>query len=165
MIIRLRWLTAAIALSFSAWVPIRADAFSTQMKIVGSLEYGQVVPHVAYHNPEKYRAFRFAGNKGDRIAVWVHSEDGDPIVWVLDSAFKVIAFNDDATSSTVDAHVSLILPQNADPAVKTYYIVFRDYDMTPASFKVELSRNLRRPPAQYLSPRFKPPGTARPVEH
>jgi hypothetical protein len=165
MVLGSRWVVTVILLSFTPCVRVRADAFSTHMKIVGSLEYGQVVPPVAYHNPEKYRAFKFAGNKGDSVAVWVHSEDGDPIVWVLDSAFKVIAFNDDATSSTVDAHVSLILPQNADPAVKTYYIVFRDYDMTPASFKVELSRNLRRPSAQYLSPRFKPRGTARPVEH
>jgi hypothetical protein len=165
MIVRLRWLTAAIALSFSAWVPIRADAFSTHMKIVGTLEYGQVVPHVAYQNPPRYRAFKFAGNKGDSVAVWVHSDNGDPVVWLLNNVFDVLGFNDDATSSTVDAHVSLVLPGNADPSVKTYYLVFRDYDLQPASFKVQLSRDLRLPARHYLSPRFKPRGTARPVEH
>lgn len=103
--------------------------------VVGSLDYGQTSAPVAYTNNPRYRAFKFAGAAGDAIDVWVRSQDGDAVAWVLDNDFKSLGYNDDADSTTTDAHVSVTLPANAS---QTHYIVFREFDQQKATFTVSL---------------------------
>src|SRR5205814_1499893 len=66
------------------------------------------------------------------------SSDGDAVAWLTDNSFKVLASNDDATASTTDSHVAATLPGNSNPAIVTYYIIFREYDSQPAHFVVAL---------------------------
>jgi len=113
----------------------KSDAFSYRMKIVGSLDYGQTSDPVRYNRHPRFRAFKFAGDAGDQVDVWVRSADGDPIAWVLDDSFRVIGSNDDADGSTFDSHIQLTLPEHPS---RTHYIVFRDYWLHPGMFTVEL---------------------------
>jgi hypothetical protein len=115
----------------------KSDSFSYRMTIVGSLDYGQTSSSTRYTRTPRYRAFKFAGNEGDQVDVWVRSQDGgDAVAWVLDNGFHVLASNDDADDTTLDAHVSVTLPANASA---THYIVFRDYWTSTADFSVELA--------------------------
>ncbi len=115
----------------------KADSFSTHMKIVGSLDYGQTSDAVAYAKSPRYRTFKFAGNEGDQIDVWVRSADGDALAWVLDNHWHIVGKNDDAAAAdTLDAHIQVTLGKS-DSA--THYIVFRDYDWQKAHFTVELN--------------------------
>ncbi len=113
----------------------KADAFSTKMKIVGSLDYGHTSDAVRYSKTPRYRAFKFGGNAGDSVDVWVRSTHGDPVAWVLDNKFHVLAMNDDADDRTTDAHVTVTLPASTSI---THYIVFRDYALATHDFTVEL---------------------------
>jgi hypothetical protein len=128
----------AVTDDFSALdgVDQKADAFSTHMKIVGSLDYGQTSDAVAYSKSPRYRTFKFAGNAGDQVDVWVRSQDGDAVAWVLDDHWHILAANDDADATTFDAHVQLTLGAS-DSA--THYIVFREYGWQQAHFTVELT--------------------------
>ena len=115
----------------------KSDAFSYRMKIVGSLDYGQTSTSVLYTSTPRYRTFKFGGNAGDNVDVWVHSTDGgDAVAWVLDDTFRVLGGNDDAYSNTFDSHVALTLP--ASPSI-THYIVFRDYDLLTSHYTVALT--------------------------
>ncbi len=114
----------------------KADAFSTHMKIVGSLDYAQTSDAVAYTKSPRYRAFKFAGNEGDQIDVWVRSPDGDALAWVLDNHWHILGKNDDADGGTLDAHVQITLGKSDSV---THYIVFRDYDWQTSTFTVELN--------------------------
>ena len=115
----------------------KSDSFSYRMKIVGSLDYGQTSSTTKYTKTPRYRAFKFAGNEGDQVDVWVRSGDGgDAVTWVLDNGFHVLASNDDADDTTFDSHVSVALPANASA---THYIVFRDYYTDTAHFTVDLA--------------------------
>jgi hypothetical protein len=114
----------------------KADAFSGKMKIVGSLDYNTVSAPIAYTSKPRYRVFKFAGNEGDKVDVWVRSNDGDAVAWILDSNFKTLAMNDDADDTTTDAHVTAVLPKSASA---THYLAFRDFYLAPATFTVSLN--------------------------
>lgn len=118
-----------------AGLDAKSDAFSYRMKIAGSLGYGQTQA-VTYSKSPRYRAVKFAGNAGDQVDVWVRSADGDAVAWVLDNGFHVLASNDDADDSTLDARLTLTLPANASA---THYVVFRDYTLAPSHFTVALA--------------------------
>ncbi len=115
----------------------KSDAFSKKMKIVGSLDYGQTSDPVKYTSSPTYRAFKFGGAKGDAVEIDVKSHNGDAVTWLLDNSFKVVAKNDDFGGST-DSHIAAKLPGNTNPSIITYYIVFRDYDYSNATFTVSL---------------------------
>jgi hypothetical protein len=121
-------------LSGLASVDEKSDAFSHRMKIVGSLVYGQTSDAVAYTNPPRYRAFKFAGQVGDKVDIWVRSPDGDAVAWLLSGSFRTLASNDDADDTTTDSHMTFTLTAN-----RTYYIVFREYSLADATFTVELT--------------------------
>ena len=104
-------------------------------KIVGSLDYGQTSAKTAYTKTPRYRAFKFGGNGGDEVDVWVKSTNGDPVTWILDNNFAVIAKNDDAAAGNTNSHVKATLPASASI---THYIVVRDYWLDPMNFTVEL---------------------------
>lgn len=104
-------------------------------KIVGSLAFGETSKSTPYSRTPRYRAFKFAGNAGDEVDVWVRSSNGDPVTWILDNDFRSVAKNDDASASDTSSHVKVKLPANASA---THYIVVRDYWQDPMTFKVEL---------------------------
>jgi len=117
----------------------KSDAFSGHMRIVGSLTYGETSADVAYSSTPKYRAFKFAGDKGDQIDITVNSNDGDAVTWLLDNNFRTIAKNDDAAEGgTLDSHITATLPANRTAGIRTYYIVFREYSLAKATFTVTL---------------------------
>jgi hypothetical protein len=114
----------------------KSDSFSYRMTILGSLDYGQSAPSTKYTKTPRYRAYKFAGYEGDRVDVWVRSNDGDAVAWVLDNSFHVVASNDDADDSTLDSHIVTTLPANDSI---THYIVYRDYSTSTAHFSLDLA--------------------------
>src|SRR5438046_8563708 len=83
--------------SFDA-VAEKADVPSS-WRLVGSLSYGQKSASVSYTSSPRYRAFKFAGQQGDKVTVWVRSSNGgDALTWLLNDSFRTLAFNDDASS-------------------------------------------------------------------
>ncbi len=116
---------------------IKSDSFSYRMKIVAGIGYGHASAWVNYTKTPRYRAVTFTGAGGDKVDAWVRSNNGgDAVGWILDKGFRVLASNDDADASTLDAHLSLTLPPG--PSQK-HYIVFRDYDLLSARFIVQLA--------------------------
>lgn len=105
------------------------------LSIAGSLDYGQTSASTSYTPSKKYVAYKFGGNAGDDVEVWVKSKNGDPVAWILDDSGKTVAFNDDASASNTNSHIKVKLP--ASPSI-THYIVVRDYWRDPMSFTVEL---------------------------
>ena len=126
------------------------DAFSKNLKLVGTLQYGQSITKIRVNAPPEYRAVKFVGKTGDRVGALVHSNDGDAILWLTDGSFNVVAKNDDATPDTVDAHVAAQLPRN-----DTYFLIFREYYQKPATFDISLSTDTA-PPLRLFTPRKKP---------
>ena len=116
----------------------KSDAFSSKWKLNGSLAYGDQVT-TKYTSTPRYRAYKFAGQKGDVVDVTVSSKVGDPVTWLLDNSYRVIESNDDADDTTTDSHLTATLPANTNPAITTYYLVFRDYYLDSASFTVKLA--------------------------
>jgi len=106
---------------------------------VGSLDYGQTSGTVKYHNPPKYRAFKFGGQKGDKVVIDVASANGDSYAWLTNNAFKVIKSNDDSGDS-LDSHIEATLPGNSNPDIITYYIIFKEYSGHDATFHVSLAK-------------------------
>ncbi len=111
----------------------KSDQFSTKMKLLGSMNYGDMSDAVHYHNPPRYRAYKFSGVEGDNVTVTVSSPDGSPVVWVLTNNFGILGRGDDDGSGS--ATVSVTLKANASA---TRYIVFREYDLHDATFAVSL---------------------------
>src|SRR5207245_2284257 len=101
--------------------------------IIGTLAYGHSSPAVAYQGRPRYDAFTFTGKSADAVEVWVRSINGDPVAWLTDSKFKIVASNDDANGWTTDSHIRAKLPANG-----TYYIIFREYSGAAATFRVTL---------------------------
>ncbi len=114
----------------------KSDAFSYQMKTLGTLSYGETSTSKPYTRTPRYRAFKFEGAVNDKVDVWVRSDDGDAVAWLLDKSFKVIASNDDANDSTLDAHLAVTLPASTGT---THYIVYRDHGLSSSHFTVSLA--------------------------
>jgi hypothetical protein len=57
--------------------------------------------------------------------------------WITDTRYTSLAANDDASSSTLDSHITYRVPDGV--ASRAYRIVFRSYDRADASFAVRLS--------------------------
>lgn len=115
-----------------------AYSFATHWEISGSLTYGETSAPIAYQNPARFRAVKFAGNEGDEVDVYVRSKTGDAVTWLLDDSMKVVGSNDDAGAGTFDSHVHVTLPKLPKSGSATHYVVFREYDLAPATFTVEL---------------------------
>lgn len=90
-----------------------------------------------YSSPPTYRAFGFSAKGGDQITADVKSVNGDAMGWITTSSFNVVASNDDASVSTLDSKVVYKVP--AGTASRAYRIVFRDYDLSAATFHVKLT--------------------------
>jgi hypothetical protein len=110
-----------------------AEVFSGQMTVIGTLLHGQTAL-AGYFHPPRYRAFRFAAGQDDRMDIWVRSNDGDAVAWLLDTNFNTLAWNDDAQAGITDAHIVLTIP-SIQPV---FYIVFREYKLAFSHFSVQL---------------------------
>jgi hypothetical protein len=104
-------------------------------KYLGTISSGQTRSS-HYRATPIYRSYGFSAKGGDEITVDVKSEDGDAVVWLTDSRYKVLATNDDATESSFDAHVTYQIPDGL--AARSYRIVFREYWKDEANFDVTL---------------------------
>ena len=127
---------------FSDLADAKADAFSSKMKIVDSLSYGSSAADVHYTKTPTYRAYTFSAEVGNSVDIWVRSSNGDPVAWVLDSKFKTLGKNDDATSNNTDSHIELTIPEtkttDASTTPNVYYVVFRNSTSASADFAVTL---------------------------
>jgi hypothetical protein len=102
-------------------------------EIVGTIGPNDTSGLIHYVGTPHYRALSFTGDAGDAVDAWVRSTNGDAVAWLLTSSFKSIAWNDNASPSTKDAHLHAVL---SGPG--TYYVVFRERDYTSADFRVSL---------------------------
>ncbi|HVH43446.1 MAG TPA: hypothetical protein VM925_13925 [Labilithrix sp.] len=113
----------------------------SQLKLSGTRYLGRIANGetrtVAYSSPPGFRSYGFDAKGGDEITVDVKSHNGDPIGWITDASYNVLAVNDDASTSTLESKVKYKVPA-AQPA-RSYRIVFRDYDKLDAEFDVKLS--------------------------
>ncbi|HEX2573803.1 MAG TPA: hypothetical protein VH877_29910, partial [Polyangia bacterium] len=114
---------------------VNARNFRKRVQVLGTLPYGTTTPAIVVRGLPRYRAFAFRGNANDPVEVWVRSQDGDPVAWILNERFTVVAESDDANDDVKDAQLQLTLP-----APGMYYILFREYDFAPAAFTVSLQR-------------------------
>ena len=117
------------------------ESYESELRLAGPRYLGQIANGETktnyYANPPKYRAYGFYAKGGDEITADVKSVDGDGMGWITTSSFDVVAANDDASSSTLDAKVTYKVP--AGTASRAYRIVFRDYDLLDATFTVKLA--------------------------
>lgn len=108
-----------------------------QTRIAGSLAYGQTSNLTLYRSvPRRYVAYEFTGSAGDEVEIRVTSTNGDPVTWLLDENWKVIARNDDASPGDTNSLVKATLPANASGK---HYIVVRDYWLDTMTFRVKLT--------------------------
>jgi hypothetical protein len=107
----------------------KSDAFSSRMRLLGALTDGQT-RDVYYTSSPRYRAYTLDG--AGALDLWVRSDTGDAVAYLLDSHFRVVKKNDDANTDTLDAHITATLPD-----AQTYYLVVRDYDGHRGWFSVE----------------------------
>lgn len=114
----------------------KSDSIAGQMTIVNTttLPATESVSHTA---SPKYSAVAFKGLSKDNVDIWVRSSNADPVTWLLDSDFKVVAHNDDAEEQDdaegLDSHITIKLPSKGQ-----YYVVFRDYDHGAGVFNVNI---------------------------
>lgn len=111
------------------------DQFGKKLLIVGSIS-GTSILDVLYANPPLYRGVSVWATEGATLRARVSAptqspEDADPVAWILDAQYRVVAKNDDADDSTVD---SLVEARNL--AAGTYFVVFREYANRSAWFHV-----------------------------
>jgi hypothetical protein len=99
----------------------------TADEILGEIGYGETQDVDVTPTP-RYRAFAFQGRKNDQILAQVTSLDAtDPVLWVLDSDFNVVASNDNASATTMNANVTgKFLPKDGK-----YYLAFREMSRAP----------------------------------
>ena len=122
----------------------KSDAFSTKLRLLGSIEPDQTIASLAYtHNPP-FRGLVFMANAQDSIRLEVRStsDGGDPIAWLLSSDFKTLAKNDDADSSTMDSAIELVVPATTNPI---HYIVWKDVTEQDATFQVSYANSNAAP--------------------
>jgi hypothetical protein len=116
-----------------------------EVRVVGSMRAGES-PVVAYTRTPRFRAVSFQAAGGSVVDVTVSGVRLDAVAWLADERFDVHAFNDDADAGTRDAALHLTLP--GDAAVKTWYVILREYWGRSGSFTV----GLRVAPPRSLCP-------------
>lgn len=117
------------------------ETTDSDLKLSGTRYLGLIVSGetrtAQYTSSPTYRAYGFDAKGGDEITVDVKSHDGDPIGYISDANYKVLALNDDVSSSTLDSQVKYKVP--AGQPSQSYRAVFRDYDQLEAEFDVTLT--------------------------
>ena len=103
----------------------------SDVKIVGSLDYGQTSDPVEYTGSPRYNAFVFNGNSGDQIQVVVTGKGNKVDVGIADGSLKVLKAATDRLEFTLPNH---------GPDLETYYLLFRDAAGNSAKFTVEIKK-------------------------
>jgi hypothetical protein len=114
----------------------KSDAFSSKMRVLGSLVEGQT-RKVYYTSSPLYRGYTLDGT--GPVDLWVRSSTGDAVAWLLDNKYHVVKKNDDADATTYDAHITSEIPADA---TLPYWLVVRDYDKASGWFNVERASQL-----------------------
>src|SRR5438045_348201 len=79
-----------------ATIDQKSDAFSSRMKIVGSIAPGQTSHLLRYTKTPRYRALTLDATGPGTLDFWIRSSDGgDAVAWLLDGSYHVLAHNDD----------------------------------------------------------------------
>ena len=121
----IRWLVLALA---SCAV---AETFpKAEIKVLGSIDYGQTSAPVQYSSSPKYRAFEFNAKPGDHLEIWVHARRGSAKAFLTNGDFQSMAGG--------TAHFSTMIPEESQPA--TYYVIFYESSFKAGNFTVELQR-------------------------
>jgi hypothetical protein len=102
-------------------------------RYAGKMAYG-ATKTVDYNSSARYRSVAFDATAGDEITIEVSSKYGDAVTWLTDGRYEVLAFNDDASSRTLDSKI-----EHKIATTGSHRIVIRDYDLLPATFDVKLS--------------------------
>ncbi len=113
----------------------------TAAEIVGTIGYGQTSGAIPYSEDPTYRALKFEGSKGDEIEIDVHADAADARAWLLAPSFRTLKWNDDASASTRDSHITHKLTQSG-----THYIAFREKNYEDTSITVTLKKKNATPP-------------------
>jgi hypothetical protein len=117
----------------------KSDAFSWRMRVAGTIKDGETKT-TRYTASPRFRALRLSGTAGDRVDAWVRARNDDAVAWLTDGRYNVLASNDDADGTTLDAHLVTTLKTTG-----THYIIFRTYDVVPATFDVSLDVQSAQP--------------------
>lgn len=136
----------------------KAETFAGKVTVVGTLTYGRSAS-ASYTSTPKYRAYKFVGNTGDKVDIWVRSTTGDAMGWLTDASFRTLASNDDADARNTNSHLTATLPSGANA---TYYIVFREYASARATFTVALAGTANTTPTPPVASGATLIGDARP---
>lgn len=89
-------------------------------RVVGTIDLGFARTVLYAHTP-RYRALKFHAEAGTQLELFARSTHGDPMLWLADAGFHVLAFNDDANEES-NANISI----ESLAATGDYYLVFRD---------------------------------------
>src|SRR5947209_3657790 len=81
---------APVADDFSDLSEAKSDAFSKKLKLLGTLGYGQSAT-TSYTQTPIYRGWQFTAAQGDRLHITATSSVGDPVLWLLDAQYNVMA--------------------------------------------------------------------------
>lgn len=123
----------------------KADFLGSEMNVVNAaaLPADLTVDHTA--NP-RYSAVSFKSKANSKLDLWVRSSASDPVAWLLDSNFKILAQNDDTEEGT-NSHIKIKAPKAG-----TYYLAFRDYYEDAGTFKVSLKGEGEKPTTDTSDP-------------
>lgn len=139
--------------------PDKLAVAESDLKVSGAQYIGRIANgetrKVVYAAPPAFRALGFEARGGDVVTVDIKSVDGDPMAWITDSGYNVLASNDDASPTTLDSRVTYTVPKST--ARRTFRIVMREYDQAAANLSVTLSIAPAAPPVcQYDGKTFQP---------
>jgi hypothetical protein len=105
-------------------------------ELLGEIGYGET-KEVDYSPTPKYRAYWFRASEGDQVQVQVVTRDAtDPVLWLTDESFNVVAMNDNVRATDANAQVVRFLPKTGK-----YFLVFREMNSSPrAKFSVSVRK-------------------------
>jgi hypothetical protein len=118
----------------------KSDSFSKHLKLMGTLDFDKAAT-VKYSSSPYYRGYQLSGDEGDVVEIWVRSKNGDPVTWLVDGSYRVVAKNDDADANTTDSHITATLHAGI-----AYKVLFRDYAWESHYFTVSVARKAPPPP-------------------
>lgn len=117
-------------------------------EILGEIPFGTEL-QAAHSGTPRYRAYWFNAQAGDKLDIWVRSQNTDARAWLLDESFRTLKWNNDANGSneaeddpaTSDSNVKYDVPRTGK-----YYVAFRGQLGAAANFSVRVDRTSTQPP-------------------
>lgn len=126
------------------------DALSalSSSEILGDIPFDTSVT-ASHSGTPKYRAYSFNAQAGDKLDIWVRSTTADAHAWLLDDAFRTVAWNNDANgtneaeddATTTDSNIKVAVTRTGK-----YYVAFRGAIGVAATFSVRVDRTSTQPP-------------------